>query len=1195
MAYNYVVTAQPATTTLFSVRGNFTGPHDTNLIIGRTTRIEVYQLTADGLTSRLDFSIYGRLASLNLFRAKNYDTELLLFTTEKYQIGVLAYDPVEQKVATIIHGSLRERVGRPVEQGQRILIDPTGRVIASLLYQGMINITPIHQDASIKTTSVASMTLNDMSIDEDKKKDHSNQLLGEACNISLEELLVVDIAFLHTESDQPLLAVLYQDAHFSRHLKTYRINMGEQELVAGPWSCGNVDPGATLLVPVPLPMGGVLILGMTKITYANDNNQHIDSTERVPSNIQCYGLIDANGSRILLGDHYGHLFMLLVISDQNSVVKQLELKPLGQISIPTTVTYLDNRYIYIGSHLGDSQLIRIKSKPSGPDDFLEVMEHYPNIAPITDMCAIQQGLQGQDCVITCSGGFQHGSLRIVRNGVGLTKHALLDLPDITGIWSICSVEEEKWEEMMILSFMNETRILKLDEDQEMAELDTMGDYQFDQPTLYTGNMKGQLLIQVTPYDIQLLTLSEGKRVFKWTPSLSNSSGGGTDTSVIPRITVACGNRSQVVVALAGGLIHYFELKDQTLVEIKTKDLGYEVACLSLQFTDEQTMHQAALLAIGLWTDNSLLVYKLADWQQIAREHLSSSITPRSVLLTWLDGRLYAMVGMGDGQLITMTCHPETGQLTDRVQNTLGTRSIILGSFEASDGARHVFAASDRPAIIYSERQRLVFAGVNLKETKMLCSFHSRAYPNCLAIVNANGIMIGAVDGIRKLHIRSVPLKEMPRRLCYYAEEELLGVLTIRTDPIPRDAMDLENAFVESRDEERSYFRLLDIHTFDMLDQFRMNESELVETISIVKFASQQNQAYFVVGTGITYDGDMHEEHTDGRLLVFSIEDRKKLVLTAELRVPGGVFQLTAFNGLLLACISNRVCLYDLQSNDNTDIKMPMLLKQVTNERLQTNCVRCSIRGDFVAVGDLLRSVALLRYVADQQKFDVLAQDYDTHWISTLTMMNDDVMLAADCCYNLYTLKYRNDEPDEAIRERLEGIGEFHLGDQINRFCSGSLAMWLPDTTNLPSVQLFGTVAGMIGMVIPLTKQQYTLLEQLSRNVNQFIVMPGDIDHSVWRSYQDERQEKEANGVIDGDLVEQFLHLSKQDQLAIIEGRVELSQANSQQQQQQQYSQLSILSNEDSLSLSDQEESGIRPLNASLEEVVSLIETLARWH
>ncbi|RKP22503.1 hypothetical protein SYNPS1DRAFT_25732 [Syncephalis pseudoplumigaleata] len=72
-------------------------------------------------------------------------------------------------------------------------------------------------------------------------------------------------------------------------------------------------------------------------------------------------------------------------------VSQLELKRLGQVSIPTTVTYLDNRYVYVGSHLGDSQLVHIDSEPGFNGEMISIVESYPNLAPITDMCTVEQG------------------------------------------------------------------------------------------------------------------------------------------------------------------------------------------------------------------------------------------------------------------------------------------------------------------------------------------------------------------------------------------------------------------------------------------------------------------------------------------------------------------------------------------------------------------------------------------------------------------------------------------------------------------------------------------------------------------------------------------------------------------------------------------------------------------------------------
>ena len=63
-----------------------------------------------------------------------------------------------------------------------------------------------------------------------------------------------------------------------------------------------------------------------------------------------------------MGDMAGRLFMLLLVKedkiDGSAVVKDLKLELLGETAIADSMTYLDNGYVYVGSRMGDSQLIR---------------------------------------------------------------------------------------------------------------------------------------------------------------------------------------------------------------------------------------------------------------------------------------------------------------------------------------------------------------------------------------------------------------------------------------------------------------------------------------------------------------------------------------------------------------------------------------------------------------------------------------------------------------------------------------------------------------------------------------------------------------------------------------------------------------------------------------------------------------------
>ena len=59
------------------------------------------------------------------------------------------------------------------------------------------------------------------------------------------------------------------------------------------------------------------------------------------------------------------------------------------------------------------------------------------------------------------------------------------------------------------------------------------------------------------------------------------------------------------------------------------------------------------------------------------------------------------------------------------------------------------------------------------------------------------------------------------------------------------------------------------------------------------------------------------------------------------------------------------------------------------------------------------------------------------------------------------------------------MGEYHLGDFVNRFRSGSLVMKLADseTARLPTL-LYGTINGVIGVIASLPRSQYIYLQRL---------------------------------------------------------------------------------------------------------------------
>lgn len=71
----------------------------------------------------------------------------------------------------------------------------------------------------------------------------------------------------------------------------------------------------------------------------------------------------------------------------------------------------------------------------------------------------------------------------------------------------------------------------------------------------------------------------------------------------------------------------------------------------------------------------------------------------------------------------------------------------------------------------------------------MCPFHAAAFPNCIVTVSRDDLSIGAIDDIQKLHVRTVPLGEQPRRIAYDAATGTLCLGTVTEVPVVRPGAD----------------------------------------------------------------------------------------------------------------------------------------------------------------------------------------------------------------------------------------------------------------------------------------------------------------------------------------------------------------------------------------------------------------------
>ena len=140
-----------------------------------------------------------------------------------------------------------------------------------------------------------------------------------------------------------------------------------------------------------------------------------------------------------------------------------------------------------------------------------------------------------------------------------------------------------------------------------------------------------------------------------------------------------------------------------------------------------------------------------------------------------------------------------------------------------------------------------------------------------------------------------------------------------------------------------------------------------------------------------------------------------------------------------------------------------------------------VRGEFVLVGDMLKSMSVWRLTgadeaasamalsgsdalaandnnaaaaaaaaggsasatataaaaaAKKAAFRLIAVDYTPNWLSAIELLSDDVYLGAEDNDHLLTLRRNDDAPTDEERARLDTVGVYHLGEFVNVFRKG---------------------------------------------------------------------------------------------------------------------------------------------------------------
>ncbi|RAL64008.1 hypothetical protein DID88_003196 [Monilinia fructigena] len=645
-----------------TLRLNLLDSHEECLVLAKANRLEIWRATEEGLEMAYSKPIYGRISMLQKIQPAGSKTDHLFVGTVRAQYFTVMWNPATQKLDTMQSF---------VDVSQESMRDSESRDRCLVDPTGRLLVMELYEESVESGEDCEAAGGQDGLFGQAG----TGEDLGDEGEGSREEQM--------------------REARgiFVRNATTAKANMG-----------------------------GLVVVGETKFTYLDDESKAV--VEYPLDEAVLWAAWEPIDERnYLLGDDYGFF---------------IRFDDTGQWCYRHWNESCETRSGFEAYFLGEYGERYLLHFQSSPDQSIKVLQKIPNIAPILDFTVIMdmggrdgetklnEYSSGQARLVTGSGGFEGGSLRSVRSGVGLDDIGILaEMDGIRKVFALHSGPSLP-NDTLVVSFSTETRFFKFDNEGEIEEVETVRNLSATAETLLTYNLDNGSLRKPKNY---VLLSSNGRTLV----SLS-----------IQR------NLAQIA---------YQELGDD------------QAACVHVS----QVLGNIGV--VGLWKSGSVSLLDIRTLNTIVSEKLrrtDGASVPRDIALTQilppeLSGPTL-FVSMEDGVVLSFDVDKDDYSLSSRKSIVLGTRQAQLQILSRDDTTFKIFATCEHPTLIYGSEGRTVYSAITAEAAVAVCSFDGEAFPNSVVIATADELKLAVIDNERRTHVTTLPIGETVRRIAYSARE-----------------------------------------------------------------------------------------------------------------------------------------------------------------------------------------------------------------------------------------------------------------------------------------------------------------------------------------------------------------------------------------------------------------------------------------
>uniref|UniRef100_A0A8C3API0 Cleavage and polyadenylation specificity factor subunit 1 n=1 Tax=Cyclopterus lumpus TaxID=8103 RepID=A0A8C3API0_CYCLU len=398
----YAVYRQAHTPTAveLSVYCNFISSKEKNLVVAGTSQLYVYRIIHDvESTSKADkssesktrkekleqvasFSLFGNIMSMASVQLVGANRDALLLSFKDAKLSVVEYDPGTHDLKTLslhyfeepeLRDGFVQNVHIPI-----VRVDPENRCAVMLVYGTQLVVLPFRKD-----------TLTDEQeggVGEGPKSSFLPSYIIDVRELDEKLLNIIDMKFLHGYYEPTLLILFEPNQTWPGRVAVRQdtcsivaISLNIMQKVHPViWSLSNLPFDCTQVMPVPKPIGGVVVFAVNSLLYLNQSvppygvslNSQTTGTTAFPLRVQDEVKITLDCSqsdfigydKMVISLKGGEIYVLTLITDGMRSVRAFHFDKAAASVLTTCMVTMEPGYLFLGSRLGNSLLLKYTEK-----------------------------------------------------------------------------------------------------------------------------------------------------------------------------------------------------------------------------------------------------------------------------------------------------------------------------------------------------------------------------------------------------------------------------------------------------------------------------------------------------------------------------------------------------------------------------------------------------------------------------------------------------------------------------------------------------------------------------------------------------------------------------------------------------------------------------------------------------------------